>query len=78
MADSACQLDYAEIVTVKSDSETYCKLCSIASFHKSDFEGALNHLLTNHGYRIIHVGQETDRGLDGPIHRTIAVLGLCQ
>ncbi len=68
-------LDVSEVVCVKSDSETYCKQCSITPFHSSEFEGAVNHLISAHGYRILHVGQETELKRETPIHKTVAVLG---
>jgi len=37
---------------------------------------AINHYITEHGYRLLHVGTQTNHDQDGrPWHNTVAVLG---
>lgn len=37
---------------------------------------SINHYIQDHGYRLLHVGAETSRDLEGnPAHHTVAVLG---
>jgi hypothetical protein len=65
----------AKVVHVKSSTlSTPCKECS--EILKSDHEWlelAINHYL-KHGYKLEHVGQETEEGNHGPRQLTVAVL----
>lgn len=38
---------------------------------------SINHYLKDHGYRLLHVGQDTGTGDDGkPFYSTVAVVGI--
>jgi len=40
------------------------------------FAESTNHYIEQHGYKVLHVGAETSRDMDGkPWHSTVAVLG---
>ena len=53
-----------------------CEECAQALSGDDDFEMKVNHYLREHGYRLLHVGQETTDGPDGkPWQLTVAVLG---
>jgi len=44
-------------------------------FHDGRIDERINHLL-KHGYKLLHVGQETTTDPDGkPWHTTVAILG---
>jgi hypothetical protein len=66
----------SEVAQVYSDIEAPCPMCRDFSSSGSDyFAEHVNHLLS-HGYRLLHVGQDTTWSNDGaPIQRTTAVLG---
>ena len=36
---------------------------------------SINHYITEHGYRLLHVGQQTEPASEGLWHSTVAVLG---
>ena len=40
------------------------------------FAEAINHYLSEHDYKILHIGVESGRGDDGLEHHTTAILGL--
>ena len=43
---------------------------------QTDFEVKVNHYLQEHGYKLLHVGQETSNDMDGnPWQETVAILG---
>lgn len=51
-----------------------CEVCSLDIAYE-DIADQINHYL-DHGYKRLHVGQETFEGAEGLEHRTVAVLGL--
>jgi hypothetical protein len=68
--------DYTKIVEVRSDSIKSCPECPLGprpSLGNGDkgIEELVNHLLGSHGYKLIHVGQDTSK--DGQC--TVAILG---
>ena len=69
----------AGVVRVSND-DLYgtCRVCGDGfSGLGSDFELKVNHYLQEHGYRILHVGQETTRDEDeNPWQITVAILGI--
>jgi hypothetical protein len=53
---------------------TSCKVCS-TDIAYDDIAKQINHYL-DHGYKVIHMGQETFESDAGLEHRTVAVLSL--
>jgi hypothetical protein len=65
--------DVKEIIQIRS-SERRCKHGDCMPVHDqivSDFEAATNHYLQEHGYTLLHVGEETE----GKTEITVAVVG---
>jgi hypothetical protein len=55
-----------------------CEHCgyAIGSAGREDLSDGINHFIEVHGYRLLHVGTDTDHGRDGKVwHNTVAVLG---
>ena len=71
--------DVKEVLEVKSDVISQCPHCVSGAFtfvNPPDLAERVTHYLQKHGYRLLHVGQESDTDSDGnPYQRTIAVLG---
>jgi len=64
------------IVYISTDAGTWCEHCSGVNIGLDKFAESVNHYIENHGYKLLHVGQdakESERG--NPISDTIAVLG---
>jgi len=63
------------VVQVTTTVSTRCEHCE-KWVDSEDFQGSVNHYIEQHGYKLLHVGQETTRDMDGkPWHSTVAVLG---
>jgi len=63
------------IVHVSTNGGGMCPACSTILQPRDDFDGAVNHLLQQHGYKMEHVGQETSWDSEGrPWQSTVAVL----
>lgn len=63
------------IVHVATNIGTSCKHCS-ESVGIEHFTSGVNHYITAHGYKLLHVGQQTEHATDGGLwHSTVAVLG---
>jgi hypothetical protein len=69
-------IDIDNIVHISTTRSTACVECKSADTTQG-FEGAVNHYLTAHNYRLLHVGTESEDGTDGkpPRLSTVAVLG---
>jgi hypothetical protein len=66
--------DIKDVVTVTSSIlGEPCKHCG--PFGAEGFAALITHYIQEHGYRLIHVGQQTEEGSDGPWQATVAVLG---
>lgn len=52
-----------------------CKRCANPIEGDGSFVALINHYITQHGYKLLHVGQQTEEGTDGPWQTTVAVLG---
>jgi len=62
-------------VQVSSDITASCPECVEGPDHGADVAEKINHFL-QHGYNLLHVGQETSTGSNGePWHNTVAILG---
>lgn len=64
-----------EVVHLSTDvGLTTCRECGELN-GKADFDVRVNHYI-GHGYRVLHIGQETCRdGKGAPWHSTVAVMG---
>ena len=63
------------VVYVSSNEGAACEHCS-ESVGLDRFAESINHYVEKHGYRILHVGTQTDRDDEGLLwHHTVAVLG---
>lgn len=63
---------------IASNLSRGCEHCdySIGAIGESDIAGSINHYIEAHGYRLLHVGSETNHGPDGkPWQHTVAILG---
>ena len=67
------------VVTVSTNVRHSCEHCEFRigpSEHNDGLKDSVNHYITKHGYRLLHVGTQTDRDDEGnPWHLTVAVLG---
>ena len=65
-----------KVIHVSANELTSCKFC-IDPVVNNDFEGTINHYITHHGYKLLHVGTETTYSTthNGLWHSTVAVLG---
>ncbi len=71
--------DYYEnvehVIHITTEIEQSCQFCGDADIF-GDFAKSVNHYLKEHGYKILHIGQETRTGSsDNLISYTVAVLG---
>jgi hypothetical protein len=66
--------DIQSVVQISTNVSEGCKHCyhPIGSEH---FAESINHYITEHGYRVLHVGQQTEHAPEGPWHSMVAVLG---
>ena len=58
------------VVQIDTHSETNCKHCSI-KVGGTDLSLSINHYIETHGYKLLHIGQETGEALQ----MTVAYLG---
>jgi hypothetical protein len=42
---------------------------------EDDISDSINHLISEHGYRLLHIGTQTSHAGEGLWHSTVAVLG---
>jgi len=63
------------VVHISTNVSKTCEFCAF-SIDTENFDGSINHYISDHGYKLLHVGQETHRDLMGhPLQVTVAVLG---
>jgi hypothetical protein len=68
--------DTAAVVHISTNVETGCTHCSEQIGGEDRFAESINHYIQAHGYKLLHVGQQTTPDYDGkPRHATAAVLG---
>jgi hypothetical protein len=66
-----------KIVHVSTNVSSGCLECGGAAVGQDRFAASVNHYLEEHGYVLLHVGQETDQDAEGrQIRSTVAVIGL--
>lgn len=71
--------DYYEninhVVHISTDENKGCEHCTFR-IGSENFAESINHYITDHGYRLLHVGQETSLDSRGnPFQLTVAILG---
>lgn len=65
----------SHVVHVSSDESKNCEHCAF-QFGSESFAESVNHYMSDHGYKLHHVGQETSRDTAGnPFQLTVAVIG---
>lgn len=63
------------IVKVSTNIGESCEHCS-EQVGVGNFTSGVNHYMDAHGYKLLHVGQESEHSPDGGLwHSTVAVLG---
>jgi len=64
------------IFQVRTDVVSGCPVCETTSlpFFHSNSATTENHLLSDHGLVLEHVGQQSSRGMEGRYESTVAVL----
>jgi hypothetical protein len=63
------------VVQISSAIGERCKHCA-QQIGTDRFAESINHYIQEHNYRLLHVGQQTEDGSDGPWQTTVAVLGV--
>lgn len=67
----------AKVVHVSTNVGSGCVECGGVAVGQDRFAAGVNHSLDEHGYVLLHVGQETDQDAEGRwIRSTVAVLGM--
>ena len=75
--EQTAMIDIQHVVKLSTVEYGACEECkrSQSSMSYSVTDDA-NHYITEHGYRILHVGQETSESAEGGLwHATVIVLG---
>jgi len=67
-------LDFKQLIRISSNECRMCLLCDVELDGIHKFEDCCNHLLHDHEFKCVHVGQET-YGLGLPYHCAVAVFG---
>lgn len=63
------------VVTISTDESLTCDECK-SELERNNVSGALNHYIEQHGYKILHIGQQTSKDNEGHIfHLTVALVG---
>lgn len=75
MSSSSEYAGIKKVVQVSSGSLEACMVCGDSLNATEDFSGAVNHYLDIHGYRLLHMGQQTSRADEGLRTDTVAILG---
>jgi hypothetical protein len=63
------------VVYISTDESKGCDHCDFRVGFEN-FAESINHYIDAHGYKLLHVGQESSRDINGnPFHLTVAVVG---
>jgi len=62
-----------QVVYLSNDDGMACNECN--GLTDRNLASRINHYISTHGYKLLHVGQETGNSDDGIYHFSIAVLG---
>ena len=74
MATNESAADIRHVVHIATNVSTGCEHC-VHSIGGERFAESVHHYVEAHGYRLLHIGQETENGPEGAWHSTVAVLG---
>jgi hypothetical protein len=74
MTENSIYAGVSKVAQVYSGTSESCKVCRKGLDATSDFGGAVNHYL-DHGYVLLHLGQQTSRADEGLWQETVAILG---
>ena len=67
--------DFKEIIQLKSSEWSGCSWCKEGKLPEA-LDERVNHYVSKHGFKILHVGQETTWDMNSNAwHMTVAVLG---
>lgn len=63
-------------IQIDNDNYSFCNICN-KSISGTNITDLINHVLSEHNYKILHIGSQTDRNTDNEslFHATIAILG---
>jgi hypothetical protein len=67
--------DIKHVVHISTGIVAGCKHCRTPIGGGDQFAESVNHYIQEHQYRLLHVGQQTEDGSEGPWQTTVAVLG---
>jgi hypothetical protein len=68
--------EVSHVFKLTSTNGIKCDCCGLTLNALDDFSGAMNHLISNHSYKILHVGQESEITVMGKVMQlTVAILG---
>jgi len=62
------------VVYIHTSYRTDCEHCN-ANFEHDWFAQAINHYIEQHGYKLLHVGSETEKIEGKPWYFSVATLG---
>lgn len=65
--------DTNHVVQISTNIGEGCKHCS-HPIGMENFAESINHYINEHGYRLLHVGQQTEHASEGLWHSTVAIL----
>lgn len=74
MGEKSIYTGVQKVVQVYSGTGEACSECRALLDATVDFGGAVNHYL-DHGYILLHVGQQTTRADEGLWQESVAILG---
>jgi len=74
MSEKSIYTEVQKVAQVYSGTGEACSECRARLDATVDFGGAVNHYL-DHGYTLLHVGQQTSRADEGLWQETVAILG---
>lgn len=67
---------YKDIVKTDSNTSKSCPIEGCEFFFEHDkIERNIEHMIREHDYEIVHIGQESEVNSEGLIHSTVAILG---
>ncbi len=63
-------------IYLSSNVEGLCKICGCKINDYDGLSGKINHFIEEHGYKLLHIGQETSLDHKGnPWQSTVAIVG---
>jgi hypothetical protein len=74
MASSESIPEVQHVVHTSTGIGKACEHCH-TSVGLERFAESINHYIQEHGYWLLHVGQQTEDGTEGPSQITVAILG---